>query len=424
MIQFALSHRKLDTIKEGVLTVAAFDKFHPVSFYQDGKLEGIEVKIMEEYAQAAGLKVHFLRVGTWEGLWDKPRLREADVAIGGISNSLGRTHKDTEWSMPYYYVRRSLIRLKTQKAIPKAKYRPTSAMTKSTGYIDARWGEQVMKVAPGLGYVKDLRRLRKGALRGIMYGDNVSRAILREDPHKDLTMDTWDIVPTLVPPDGETFSFPTRLGSGVAISLTSFLTYAAVSGRLARWCRHFHLKYPVVPVEKPAQSMPTGYRKKYRVLKEALRRFLLSPARKRLAGTEAPFRRLLASLFSPEVYNEGRVARLKEALARPDVIDHQLFLIYNDMLLSDVCSLVTGNDNTLFMFIVYKQADEKAPLVAYSDGTGYINTALAMQHVRAGGNTKEAFLEEVVKINKLLVMQVLEAESGVKNVGSMVSFDF
>ena len=34
MIQFQLAHRKLDTIKEGVLTVAAFDKFYPISFYK------------------------------------------------------------------------------------------------------------------------------------------------------------------------------------------------------------------------------------------------------------------------------------------------------------------------------------------------------------------------------------------------------
>jgi len=77
MLPYALSHRKLETIEEGVLTVAAFDKFHPISFYENGKLEGIEVKLMEEYAKAVGLTLKLVRVGTWDNLWDKPRLKQA-----------------------------------------------------------------------------------------------------------------------------------------------------------------------------------------------------------------------------------------------------------------------------------------------------------------------------------------------------------
>lgn len=424
MIQFALSHRKLDTIKKGVLTVAAFDKFHPVSFYQDGKFDGIEVTIMEEYAKAVGLQVKFVRVAIWDGIWDKPRLKEADVSIGGISNSFGRTHKDTEWSMPYYYVKRSVITLK--KPNKTAKFKPVSAIPKSSGYLDTYWrsGEIMLSMTDGRGYIKDLERLRKGKLKGIMYGDNVSRAILKENPKKDLAMRTWSIVPTLVPTDGETFSFPTRMGSGIAVSLTSFLTYAAESGLLVKLCKQYHLKYPVVPVESPYRTEING--KKHRSLKQLLRLFLLSPdraeVRKKFAGIIKSLYHRLASLFDAHEQSVPRVARLKEAFKRGDVVDHALFLNYFNLVLSDLSYLISPDlNNTLLDFIVFETSAEKAPLVVYSNNTGYINTTLAMQHVRTQGNNKKAFFDEIVEISKLLVMQILEKESGVKDVSS-VSF--
>ena len=73
----------------GVLTVAAYDNFYPISGWEKGKLAGIEVTLIEEFAAAAGLQLKLVRVKTWPGIWDKPRLGEADVAIG-IANAAGR----------------------------------------------------------------------------------------------------------------------------------------------------------------------------------------------------------------------------------------------------------------------------------------------------------------------------------------------
>ena len=444
MLPYALSHRKLDTIKEGVLTVAAFDKFHPISFYENGKLEGIEVKLMEEYAKAVGLTAKFVRVGTWDKLWDKPRLKEADVSIGGIANSLGREHKDTEWTMPYYYVRRSIMTLK--KPLKDQKFKPVSAVTKSTGYMDTRWrlGEDNMSMTPGLGYKKDLARLRKGKLKGVMYGDQVSRSIIKDEmkqKRRDLTMKSWNILPTLVPTDGETFSFPTRLGSGIAVSLSSFLAEAEANGKLKKWCKHFHLKYPVVPVLEK-ETFYEGFPKR-KELKKLIRLFLLSPdyepARNKFASIFKDGEKHLQSLYTTDFMNDSRVERLNEAFKRTDVTDYKIFLTLPGIVVSKLSWLISykyssgepfwvlnktgvynheGGDSSWFDYFTYASNDHQEPLVTYkkSKNTAFINTALAWRHVRENGNNKKAFIDEVVHIAKLLIPQVLEAESGVKNV--------
>jgi len=445
MLPYALSHRKLETIEEGVLTVAAFDKFHPISFYENGKLEGIEVKLMEEYAKAVGLTLKLVRVGTWDKLWDKPRLKQADVSIGGIANSLGREHKDTEWSMPYYYVRRSVITLK--KPPEKARFKPVSAITKSTGYIDTNWrlGETFMtSMQPGKGYIHDLKLLRRGALKGVMYGDQVSRSILQDERKKkrrDLTMRSWDIVPTIVPLDGETFSFPTRAGSGLAASLSSFLAEAQTNGMLKKWCKQFHLKYPVLPGTHNKETYPDQvyYTPKRKELKPLLQLFLLSPdyasARKKYPTVVKQGRAHMKSLFDGKGQSVARTERLEEALKRTDVLDYKLFLSNLDLFLSKLSAIISDKytsegpvwvanktmvynleegDTRWFDFIKYVSMDAE-PLVTYSKNTAHVNTTLAWKHVRENGNNKKAYIDEVVHIAKLLIPQVLEKESGLKN---------
>jgi hypothetical protein len=227
----------------------------------------------------------------------------------------------------------------------------------------------------------------------------------------------------------------------VAASLSSFLTYATVSGLIAKWCKQFHLKYPVVPVDAPVRTNPVV--KKRKALKYLVRLLLLSPeyaeARAKVEDLDQTLKGHLRSLFDNSLNSAERVARLQQALNRPDVIDHELFLRYADLMLSYVSGIMTEEyvktkewtaaikeglgpgDNTWFDYITYEKAPETAPLVTYSKGTVYINSTIAMQKVRAGNN-KKAFIDEIVKISKLIVRIVLDSESG-KPVNSTLVVD-
>ena len=452
MVSYALAHRDIQTIKPGVLTVAAFDKFYPIAFFEKGLLDGIEVRMMREYAAKIGMEVKFIRVKKWDGIWDLPRLKEADISIGGIANSYRREHKDTEWSMPYYYVNRSAITLKTHKGFIAS----VAAIEGSTGYMDAKFraGELMGTLKRGLGKNRDLTRLRKKTLHGIMYGDQVSKSVIKSQKKKDLKMNTWSIVPTLVPRDGETFSFPTRLGSGIAVSLTAFLVEAAENGLLKKLCKKFSLQYPIYPTDKTfVNEKIMG--KKPTVFKEVLTNFLTAPEyekiRKRLSDT-------FKTVKNSYKFTNVNVTHEREyhALERPDIVDTQLILGEIELPMAMVSSLITskympykgavlGNrkkdnfycyncddyegrpsgDTSWFEYIDYMASKgEDTPLVHYYDDVAHINCKKFMENVRANGNTYNALTKEYLHVGKQLLVQVLEAETGVKNVKKILKIEY
>ena len=455
MVSYALAHRDIQTIKPGVLTVAAFDKFYPIAFYEKGELDGIEVRMMREYAAKIGLEVKFIRVKKWDGIWDLPRLKEADISIGGIADSYRREDKDTEWSMPYYYVNRSAITLKTHKGF----IRTVAAVEGSTGYLDAKFrsGEVMGTLKRGLGKNRDLTRLRKKSIDGIMYGDQVSRSVIKSQKKKDLKMNTWSIVPTLVPRDGETFSFPTRLGSGIAVSLTAFLVEAAENGDLKKLCKKFSMQYPIYPTDKTFIKEQYTGSKPVKVFKEVLTQFLLAPefekARKKLPQVFKSAKKNYN--FSNKFHTHERELL---ALERHDVVDTQLILGELTPVMYRTSELMTqkhmpdkeavlGNnktrkdnffcyncddyegepngDNSWFDYIKYVAAKEAdAPLVHYYDDIAHINCKKFMENVRTNGNTFKALVNEYLHVGKQLLVQVLEAETGVKNVKKILKIEY
>ncbi len=88
---------------------------------------------------------------------------------------------------------------------------------------------------------EDVRAVTQGKVQGIMRGSFVGQAIVAK--HKNLAMvKSWEIDPSLVTSDGEIFAFPTKLGSGLAVGISSFLTELLVSGKLQRLLRKYHLQ--------------------------------------------------------------------------------------------------------------------------------------------------------------------------------------
>lgn len=442
MFAYSMAHRHLDTIEAGVLTVAAYDNFFPISGWEKGKPVGIEVRLIEQYAKACNLRLNLIRVKEWEGIWDLPRLGKADVAIGGIANARGREHAHTEWTMPYYYVKRSIITIKGRKGFNKV-----VATHGSTGEMDAklRVGELMMGLGESKGYATEFPRLRSRKIDGIMFGDQVARGLLAADRKKtkkrDLVMRTWDILPTLVPLDGETFSFPTRLGSGVAVSLTAFMVDAAESGKLKKLCREFALEYPAhLPTND--QSRPSEFKNPLKPWKKLLRRFLLSPdyapARAKLPAAFEDARKHLLDLSKT---HSGVSPREKVALTRSDVVDSGLFANAADLVASYVSSVITGKsldspevffekrthcyncdggDNRWMEYVTYHFSKGDAPLIEYKSKMCTINSEKAMAEVRARGNNTKAMNEVYMEVGKKAVAAILEKDSGVPNVAKLL----
>ena len=411
-MEYQLSHRSLHTIRPKVLTVAAFDKFYPVAFYENGKWGGLEVELMREYAAACGLTLKMKRVTTFSGIWDLPRLGHADVSIGGISDAMGRDHKDTEWSMPYYYVKRSVLLLKDGiKDEAHWKYAlnfaPVASTAGSTGAMDAKYraGELMNRLTKSKGYLRDIPRLQSRKISGIMYGDQVSKSIMAKTRRKNLTYRTWDIIPTLVPLDGETFSFPTRLGSGVAVSLTAFMTHLADTGKLKKLCERFALQYPApLPIYHPTKRNPHKKRKftiHYPGLKE------------RIHAELEDVKRHLRDSVTPDLdnrFHKDDGEREKIALGRSDVIDHDLFLNAVDTVLAWVARPLTlQEDNRLLDFVGYACSKGDAPLVDFKRSIVIINTEKAMASVRQRGNKIEDLLDVYHEIGKKAAVLVLQS---------------
>jgi len=411
MLSYALSHRHLKTIKDNILTVSAYDNFYPISFFKNGAMDGVEVRLMRLYAEACGVDVHFDRVKKWDGIWEKPRLGESDVSIGGIGVLDLRTHPETEWTMPYYYVNRSYIVMKK----PKKFANEVAVTIGSTGHLDAemRSGEIMNALTPSTGYESDMKKLRKGTIRGIMYGDQVSKSIIVKERKRtkknDLRMYEWSMVPTALPPDGETFCFPTRLGSGVAVSLTAFLTSVADNGVLSKLCREFDLTYPA-PVPSTKYTLGSVFNSKKIKKNPSLKKILAAAPTDYLVEGMKDAAGHLKSLLEPNEFGKMRLARLEAALKRSDVVDHGVIIGNVESVLSNIARRITDGGE-LFDFVKFTNSEGKSPLVHYRDGVCTINTEEQMRRIRANCNNQNAFVQENLKLGETVARTIISFES-------------
>ena len=246
-IDYILKHRDLKTIKNNYLTVAAYPNFFPVCFLNSkGKLDGLDVKLMQEFAKSVGLKLKFKIVHSFDKIWDLPRDNESDVSIGGIANSIGRGGVKTEWTIPYFYVLRSALSRKDDPInnFPQDVHGVLIGTYGSTGWKD---GEIRLKKAhkqrlmiSGKTDKDDVSKLLHGEVQGLMRGSFVSRAILKKHS-KVLHVTEWEADKSFLPSDGEVFAFPTKLGSGIAVSLSTFLAEQIQNGYLKKLMKKYHL---------------------------------------------------------------------------------------------------------------------------------------------------------------------------------------
>ncbi len=236
-VDYIIRHRDLDLVHDGQLTVAAYANFYPVCYKEKGKIKGLDVDIMQHFCKIAGLKLVLKEVKHWDGLWLQPIKGHSDTSIGGIGISEVRTTKDTEWTIPYFYVQRTLIYNRND---PIKNLNEITGIVRgtvgSTGWLDAltrlKSAGMQKHLQPGKTDVQDIKDLAEGKIQGLMRGSFVGVAIVKSDPKTFGMVKPWEILPELVSSDGECFAYPCHKDSGLATVLSSFLTKAWMNGSL------------------------------------------------------------------------------------------------------------------------------------------------------------------------------------------------
>lgn len=245
ILSYILSHRRLHTIEPGTLTVSAYANFYPVCYHNNqGAIVGLDVDIVKYFCKMTGLTLKLVEKKNFQDIWLDPIRGKSDVAIGGIGITKARTRKDTLWSIPYFYVYRTLIfnkkyPIRNISSVPgKSVVRGTPG---STGYIDgkARLPKNVHLEA-GKTDAQDIQDLRSGKIQGLLRGSFVGKAIIQK--HHDLDMlKPWQMESTMVAEDGEVFAYPTLCKSGVGQLLSVFLTEEIFTGELQHLVKKYKL---------------------------------------------------------------------------------------------------------------------------------------------------------------------------------------
>jgi len=167
VLRHIFHHRRLQTIEPGVLTVSCYANFYPVCYKtKRGAIVGLDVDIMKAFCKLTGLKLKLIEKEMFDGIWFDPVYEISDVAIGGIGITKNRTAPGMSWSIPYFYVDRTLVYNKRNpiRKIPDDISGPIRATEGSTGLYDAAKWEQMMEVLePGKTDEEDIQDLLQSA---------------------------------------------------------------------------------------------------------------------------------------------------------------------------------------------------------------------------------------------------------------------
>lgn len=238
-IKYILQHQKLYLKVPDQLTIGIYANFRPICYKKNGKFYGFDVAIIKKYCKIIGLKPVFKEVKHFQDIWFLPSQRLFDICIGGIGISDLRTNKKTEWSIPYFYVERTVLYNK-QNPIHNFPIDVTGiirATNGSIGHIDGnkkiKEFNKSIKIITSSDENKDLSDLRSGKIQGLLRGSFVAKALLKKYP--DLAIHKpWKADSSIISDDNEVFAYPCKLGSGISKSLDIFLTFIILSGELEK----------------------------------------------------------------------------------------------------------------------------------------------------------------------------------------------
>jgi ABC-type amino acid transport substrate-binding protein len=161
-----------------------------------------------------------------------------------------RTLELTTWTIPYFYVQRTLVYNKDDpiKRFPEDITRDFRGTFDSTGWMDAQ--SLVEKKAPakkrflarGKTDEQDVNDLISGKIQGLMRGSFVGAAIIHRHPKQLAMVKPWDMSPKLLDvPHGECFAFPCHRDSNVVVLLSMLITEMWRDGDLDKLAKKYHL---------------------------------------------------------------------------------------------------------------------------------------------------------------------------------------
>ena len=229
------------------LTVAAYANFFPICFKKNSEIVGLDIDIVSQFAKKCGLKLKIVEFDAFDNIWDAPQAKKADVSVGGICPLPARTKTHTTWTIPYFYVQRTVVFNKNDpiKQFPESITREFRGTFNSTGWIDAQ--RLVDERAPskrklmmkGKTDEQDLEDLKSGKIQGLMRGSFVGAAIVKKN--RDLQMvKPWDMSPKQLGIEhGECFAFPCYDKSGVALLLSVFIGQMWDNGEMMRLAKKY-----------------------------------------------------------------------------------------------------------------------------------------------------------------------------------------
>lgn len=210
-------------------------------------ISGLDVDIMKEFCKLTGLKLRLVERNDFNGIWFDPIRKLSDVSIGGIGITDKRTKPGMQWSIPYFYVFRTVVFNKANpiRKFPESITYDVRGTPGSTGYIDAEarldaYGNRNL-LKKGKTDQQDIQDLKDGKIQGLMRGSFVGKALLLR--HKEFGMvKPWQIDEDLVASDGEVFAYPTLCTSGVGQLLSVLITEDIFNGEM----QHLIQKYKLI----------------------------------------------------------------------------------------------------------------------------------------------------------------------------------
>lgn len=247
LLKQILSRRSLRTIRPGTLTVSCYANFYPVCYKSKNKLVGLDVDILRFFCKVTGLRLKLIERKKFDQIWFDPIKKKSDISIGGIGVTDERTVPGMMWSIPYFYVHRTLIYNRKYPILnfPRDVSGIIRATPGSTGWIDGKYkleknGKQKW-LESGYSDEQDMDDLKQGKIQGLLRGSFVGRAIVKRE--KSLAMlKPWSIDSKLVSSDGEVFAYPTLCESGVGQMISVFLTEEIFTGELAHLVKKYKLE--------------------------------------------------------------------------------------------------------------------------------------------------------------------------------------
>lgn len=248
LLKHIFSHRRLQTLVPGVLTVSCYANFFPVCYKnRSGNIVGLDVDIMRYFCKVTKLKLVLVEKQHFNDIWFDPIRGVSDISIGGIGITAARTEPGMSWSIPYFYVHRTLIynRADPVHRFPDDVTGPIRGTVGSTGWLDGKSrAEAVGKghyVEPGKTDKQDIADLLAGRIQGLLRGSFVGKSIVKK--YKSLGMvKPWNIDSDMVALDGECFAYPTVCSSGVGQMISVFLTEEIFKGELAHLVKKYKLE--------------------------------------------------------------------------------------------------------------------------------------------------------------------------------------